>query len=168
MPHKQEHHLECLLLRHAMDSDPRLRTSLNKSWDDIETQLNNPGKEESIKALFNHSIPSIDQEVAAKRCQRPYCSGCHAAAWILLFNHFIECWWGACYNTTSDELIAPNFCSPALLHAILRSSMIRDTPDVLHGHEGARVFPELLSHLRKIKDPSVEAYLTSFQSGNQQ
>jgi hypothetical protein len=166
MPLKLKHRSECRLLRHTIDSDPQLRTNLYEAWDDIETQLNNPGKEEAIQALFNHSVPSIDPKVAAKRCQSPHCSGCHAAAWILLFNHFIECRWGACYNTTSDELIAPHFCSPALLHAILLSSMIRDTPNVLHGHGGTKVFPELLSHLQKIKDPSVQAYLTSFQTSD--
>ena len=163
MPLQQKHRSDCPLLEHALDSNPGLRTDLYEAWNDIETQLNNPGKEDSIHALFNHNVPSIPPEFAAKRCSSPYCSRCHAAAWVLLFKHFIECWWGACYNTTSDKVIAPHFCSPALLHVMLRSSLIRDTPDVLHGHDGARVFPFLLSHLRKIKDPTVQTYLTSFR-----
>ena len=163
MPLQQELRSDCPLLELVIDSDPQLKTGVYGAWNDIETQLNNPGKEDSIQTLFNHNVLVIPPEVAAKRCASPYCSGCHAAAWVLLFKHFIECWWGACFNTTSDKVIAPHFCSPALLHVMLRSSMIRDTPDVLQGHEGARVFPLLLSHLRKIKDPTVQAYLTSFR-----
>lgn len=163
MSFQDEQRFNCPLLDYAIVWDSQLRTNLYEAWNEIEEQLKNKGMAESEMALFNHLILRNDKEIAAKRCQSPCCSQCLVGAWIKLFKHFIECWYPACYNTTSDSLIAPHFCSPALLHVMLRSSMIRDTPDVLHGHEGARVFPFLLSHLRKIKDPTVQTYLTSFR-----
>lgn len=163
MPFQEDHRINCPLLEHAVGLDQQLKTHLSVAWDEIEIQLNNTGKAKSKKALFNHPVLQNDQELKVKRCQSPHCIDCHAAAWVLLFKHFIECRWPACYNTTSDEVIAAHFCSRSLLHAMLRSSMIRDTRDILHGHEGARVFPELLFHLGKIQDPSVQAYLTSLR-----
>ena len=73
--------------------------------------------------------------------------------------HYIECTWGACYNTKFKELIQPYLSDPELLDKVLRSEVIKDKPGTITGKSGARIFPDLLHELRKCKASVIRNYL---------
>jgi hypothetical protein len=73
--------------------------------------------------------------------------------------HYIDCTWGACYSMKFKELIKPYLDDVALLDKILRSSKIKDKPNVIIGKSGAKVFDRLLEQLLKCDSSEIENYL---------
>lgn len=73
--------------------------------------------------------------------------------------HFIECTWGGCYNSIYQRFLVPHLDSPSAVDYVLRSDVVRLTPDAMVGANGARIYPELLFRLRGVASQQIKEYL---------
>ncbi len=76
-----------------------------------------------------------------------------------ILEHYISCTWGVCYNAKFKDLIQPYLDDVGLLDKVLRSSLIKNKPNVIVGRTGARIFERLISELRKCHDSKIRGYL---------
>lgn len=83
-----------------------------------------------------------------------------------IFHHFIECSWGACYNSVYQNLLVPHLDSPDVVDYVLRSAVVHSGDDVVQGITGARVFGELMSRLRNVESDRIRTYLEITFSNN--
>lgn len=93
------------------------------------------------------------------QCKTQPCFGCYIGEWYLIWEHAIQCNWGACYNTMFKYFIHPEFNSPMLLDAILRSRIIWNKPNVIVGKTGSRSYPDLLKMLQRCECEATRKYL---------
>ena len=81
--------------------------------------------------------------------------------------HFIECNRGYHYNSIFNEIIKPRFDSIEILEDVLRSSVIKNTSNVIIGDSGAKIYPELLKRLLLVDSEAVKLYLVKeFKKGS--
>lgn len=79
---------------------------------------------------------------------------------IEILKHFIECTWGAHYNTMFDMLIKPFLTDPKILDLVLRSEIINESKgNVIYGITGAKIYPELNDYLSKVNSSEIKQYL---------
>lgn len=77
-----------------------------------------------------------------------------------IIKHFIECGWGACYNTLFDRVIKKYLDDEKVLDFILRDNIIRDFPQRnIVGVTGAKIYPELLNRLKEVESKKIKEYL---------
>jgi hypothetical protein len=81
---------------------------------------------------------------------------------IDILNHFIECTWGAHYNTIYDKLIQPYLADSNTLDYFLRSEIIDESKgNIVIGKTGAKIFPDLYKRLIRVQSREVRSYLKS-------
>lgn len=73
--------------------------------------------------------------------------------------HFIECTWGACYNSLYSNVLVPHLDAPEILDYVLRGPAVHDTDGTRVGKSGARLYPELRHRLQGITSPRIRTYL---------
>jgi hypothetical protein len=79
---------------------------------------------------------------------------------IHILNHFIECTWGAHFNTMFEMLIKPYLTDPNTLDYVLRSEIINEEKEnVILGITGAKIYPELNYYLLNVDSVEVKKYL---------
>lgn len=75
--------------------------------------------------------------------------------------HFVECTWGACYNSIYFNLLVPHLDSTAVLDYVLRSRVIRGIEEVADGVPKPKMYGELHSRLMGVKSPVIRQYLAA-------
>ena len=76
-----------------------------------------------------------------------------------IFYHFIECTWGACYNSIFFNLLVPHLDSAAVLDYALRSPVIHGTAEVVEGVPKPKMYGQLHSRLMGVKSSIIREYL---------
>ena len=76
-----------------------------------------------------------------------------------IFYHYIECTWGACYNSLHPNCIVPYLDSVDVVDYVLRSPVIHDIGNVARSSTGARIYPELADRLKEVCSPAVVEYV---------
>ena len=79
------------------------------------------------------------------------------AQMVEILKHFLSCTWGAHYNTLFDGIIMNYLDNPYLLDYVLKSGAVRDVGMV--GITGAKIYPELMTYLRRVKSEKIQKYL---------
>lgn len=79
------------------------------------------------------------------------------AQMIDILNHFIECRWGAHFNTLFDQIISKYLDDPSVLDYVLKSDVVIDIG--FRGVSGAKIFPDLLNYLQRVESPKIQHYL---------
>ena len=83
--------------------------------------------------------------------------------------HFIECTWGACYNSLYSNVLVPHLDSVAVLDYVLRSPVVRGEVILKDGNPAPKIFHELFGRLRGVQSPRIQQYLAdTFQTPHQQ
>lgn len=75
--------------------------------------------------------------------------------------HFIECNWGAHYNTLFDTFLVNFFDDLNIFKTILKSEVIKNKDNVVLSKNGYKMFWELYDHLKKLHDPNLRSFLVS-------
>ncbi len=79
-----------------------------------------------------------------------------------LLKHFIECSWGAHYNTVFDKLIVPYFSDLDVLKNFLSSDIIREDNNIVWSkNKEHKAYDLLLKYLRKIKDKNIHKFIVN-------
>ncbi len=79
---------------------------------------------------------------------------------IEILRHFIECTWGAHYNTMFDMLIKPYLTDSSTLDYVLKSEIINESKgNVVRGNTGAKIYPELNYYLSNVNSAEIKNYL---------
>ena len=73
--------------------------------------------------------------------------------------HFIECTWGACYNSIYFNLLVPHLDSAVVLDYVLRSPVVHGISEVVDGLSKPRIYGELKSRLLGVKSLTIHQYL---------
>ena len=73
--------------------------------------------------------------------------------------HFVRCLWPACYLTLYRKVLVPHLDCPAVLDYVLRSNAIYQSPDMVTGRSGARIYAELHHYLRGVSSCAIQDYL---------
>lgn len=76
---------------------------------------------------------------------------------IEILKHYIECDWGAHYNTIFQRIIKVYLEDPFVLDYVLRSDVIRNVGIV--GKTGAKIFPTLMFYLQQVNSSNIQNYL---------
>lgn len=76
---------------------------------------------------------------------------------VEILNHFIECTWGAHYNTLFDRIIKVYLDDPTVLDFVLKSEVIKK--DIINGKSGAKMFPMLFEYLKTVNSQRIQNYL---------
>lgn len=140
----------------SLDLDMAIAAERNESR--IWTEWHGGGK------MLPHDFESSELNLtiylkSELQCKTQPCFGCYIGEWYLIWEHAIQCGWGACYNTMFKYFIHPEFNSPMLLDAILRSRIIWSKPNVIVGKTGARSYLELLKMLQRCTCEATRKYL---------
>lgn len=78
-----------------------------------------------------------------------------------ILEHFIECTWGACYNTLYKEIIKPYLNDPNALDYVLKGDYIKTEKDnVYKGKTGAKMYDDLFDRLIRVESDDIKCYLT--------
>jgi hypothetical protein len=77
----------------------------------------------------------------------------------LFLEHFVSCWWGACYHTMFATAIAPHLDNPEILDLFLCSGAVQDRGNSITAQNGARMYYDLFQYLMNVKSDAVTAYL---------
>lgn len=74
--------------------------------------------------------------------------------------HFIQCTWGAHYNTQFEWIIKPFICDVQALDFVLKSSVIKENKgNVIIGITGAKIYPALWDYLMGVDNEKIKDYL---------
>lgn len=73
--------------------------------------------------------------------------------------HFIECGRGGCYNSLYSNVLVPHLDAPEVVDYVLRSPIVRNSPEVQNAKSGAKLYPELGHRLRGVASSRIQAYL---------
>lgn len=79
------------------------------------------------------------------------------AQMIEILKHFIECTWGAHYDTLFDKIIKPYLDNPYVLDYVLKSETVGNVG--LVGMTGAKIYPDLMTYLRRVDSEKIQKYL---------
>ena len=129
----------------------------------------------------NDSLPPIDTGVALREditpfeqvgikdgqiytplFTRPLNTGHVPGAKVLMpfiLYHFIECTWGACYNSIYFNLLVPHLDSAVVLDYVLRSPVVNGISEVVDGLSRPKIYGELSSRLFGVKSLTIHQYL---------
>ena len=74
--------------------------------------------------------------------------------------HFIQCTWGAHYNTQFEWVIKPFLCDVPALDFVLKSRVILENKsNVIIGITGAKIYPGLWDYLMRVDNEKIKDYL---------
>lgn len=74
--------------------------------------------------------------------------------------HFIECSWGACYNSIFQNALVPLLESESVVDFVLRTDVIRTYKgNVFDGVNGAKIYSELFGYLSRVESLEIRNYL---------
>jgi hypothetical protein len=78
---------------------------------------------------------------------------------VQILRHYIGCRWGAHYTTMYNQLIQPYLDNTYVLHFVLKGETIYDSPNIITGISGAKIFPELAQMMWNVESPKIKIYL---------
>ena len=79
---------------------------------------------------------------------------------IDILRHFVQCNWGAHFNTMFEMLIKPYLSDPNTLDHFLKSEVIDELKgNVIFGKTGAKIYPELHYYLNNVNSDEIKNYL---------
>jgi hypothetical protein len=73
--------------------------------------------------------------------------------------HFVECDWGAHYNTLFDDFILNFFDDLNILKTVLKSEVIKEKENVVISKNGYKMFWELYCCLKKVNNGDIRNFL---------
>jgi ssDNA-binding Zn-finger/Zn-ribbon topoisomerase 1 len=110
----------------------------------------------------NDFMPIINSLVAKPELEKQEIIAEIKVQMIEILKHFIECTWGAHYNTMFDMLIKPYLTDPSTLDYVLKTEIINESKgNVILGTNGAKIYPELKYYLSNVNSMDIKNYLKS-------
>lgn len=73
--------------------------------------------------------------------------------------HFLECNWGAHYNTIYRDFIQPYLDDLNVLKEFLKSDSIQDRDNVIISQNGYKMFRELYKYLIRVRNTEIKRFL---------
>ena len=75
--------------------------------------------------------------------------------------HFIDCYWGTCYNTLYRSVIKPHLDDVQIVENVLKSDLIELRENTLISKDGVKLYYDLYLHLYNVKSNKVREYVHS-------
>jgi hypothetical protein len=73
--------------------------------------------------------------------------------------HFIECTWGACYNSIYLNLLVPHLNSVSVLDYVLRSPVVQSDSQFAEDSSQPKMYGNLYSRLLGVESTDIKKYL---------